>query len=73
MDYFTMHFQKICNLLQEKAVVFFSPFVPSVTWSQFCSGALSGVEYSELILLFIEPAFLRHFGAHVLSLNMLSK
>ena len=52
---------------------FFSPFVPSVTWSQFCSGALSGAGYSELILLFLEPAFLRHFSAHVLSLNMHSK
>ena len=26
--------------------------------------------YSELMLLFLEPAFLRHFSAHVLSLNM---
>ena len=52
---------------------FFSPFLPSVTWSQFCSGTLSGVRYSQLILLFLEPAFLRHFSAHVLSLNMHSK
>ena len=37
------------------------------------SGTLSGAGYSELILLFLEPAFLRHFSAHVLSLNMHSK
>ena len=52
----------------------FHPLYPQfLNWSQFCRGALSGVGYSELILLFLEPAFLRHFSAHVLSLNMHSK